>query len=246
MSLQINNLHVEVEGKEIIKGVSLTFEQNEIHALMGPNGSGKSTLAQALAGNPKYNITKGTIIIDGKDSTKAKPEERAHQGLFLSFQYPPAVPGVSISTFLRTAVNARREQQSLKPFTVMEFHAMLLHAMKQLKIDPSFSKRHLNDGFSGGEKKRMEILQMVLLAPRYALLDETDSGLDVDALKIVAESINQAKGSMGIVVITHYNRFLEFIKPDRVSVLSHGIIVASGREELAKKIEEQGFEEIAL
>ena len=237
--LEIIDLHVEVEGKEILHGVSLKFSSNTVHALMGPNGSGKSTLANTIMGHPKYVITKGKILLDGEDATKMKPEERSKKGLFLSFQSPAEISGVTISNFLRTAVNARRE----KPLSVIEFHVLLKEKMAKLKMDLSFSRRYLNHGFSGGEKKRAEILQLMMLEPNYAFLDETDSGLDVDAIKIVADGIRQVreKKKMGIIVITHYNKFLEFLQPEVVSVMSKGKIVASGRYELAKKIENEGF-----
>jgi len=241
MALEIIDLHVAVQGKEVIKGVSLQFEQGKVHALMGPNGSGKSTLAHALMGDPRYTITSGKIILDGKDITFAKPEERAKAGLFLSFQYPSEIPGVAISSFLRLAVNNLHQ----KGLSVIEFHKLLKEKMAQLQVDPSFSRRSLNEGFSGGEKKRVEILQMLLLEPAYAFLDETDSGLDVDAIKIVAEGIQQArknKSSMGVVVITHYHKFLQFLHPDKVTVLMSGKVIASGGYELAQKIEQEGFE----
>ncbi len=242
MKLEIKDLHVDVEGVEILKGISLTFESGKVQALMGPNGSGKSTLAQAIMGHPKYKITQGQIILDGKEITHEKADVRARAGLFLSFQYPVEIPGVTIGSFLRTAVNLRRE----KPHSVMEFHALLKQKMQDLRMDPSFTRRYLNDGFSGGEKKRTEILQLLLLQPHFAFLDETDSGLDIDSIKIVAEGINQVrkKNNMGIVLITHYNRFLEYIRPDHVSILSKGEIVASGGAELAEQIEREGFERV--
>ncbi len=241
--LEIIDLHVEVDGKEIIKGVTLTFYPGKVHALMGPNGSGKSTLAHALMGHPKYKITTGKILLDGEDITDAKPEARAQKGLFLSFQYPSEISGVTISTFLRTAVNNLREKKSLAAHSVVDFHKLLKEKMAQLKIDPSFSKRYLNEGFSGGEKKRMEMLQLSMLEPRYALLDETDSGLDVDALKTVAEGIEKVRKDLetGIIVITHYTRFLEYLKPDTISVLFNGKIIKSGHYELAQQIEKEGF-----
>ena len=241
MALEIRDLHVEVDGKEIIQGVSLVFHPGQVHALMGPNGSGKSTLAQAIMGHPKYKITRGQVLLDGSDITQAKPDARARAGLFLSFQYPSEVPGVSYSTFLRMAVNNLRE----KPYSVVDFHQFLKEKMAILKMDSAFSRRPLNEGFSGGEKKRAEILQLLALQPRYALLDETDSGLDVDAIKIVAEGIQQARKNernMGIIIITHYHRFLEFLQPDMVSILMQGKIVAQGGKELAQKIENEGFE----
>ena len=208
---------------------------------MGPNGSGKSTLANALMGHPKYNITKGKIILDGKDITNEKANVRAKAGLFLSFQYPAEISGVTISNFLRTAINNVKE----KKYSIIEFHNLLKEKMNALSMDQSFNKRYLNEGFSGGEKKRAEILQMTLLEPKYALLDETDSGLDVDAIKIVSEGINKAKNKdTSIVVITHYNKFLESLSPDTVSVLYKGKIVAEGGFELAKTIEAKGFDDI--
>ena len=242
--LEIIDLHVEVNGKEIIKGVSLTFNAGKVHALMGPNGSGKSTLAHALMGHPKYKITKGKIVLNGEDITAAKPEVRAQKGLFLSFQYPSEISGVTISNFLRTAVNNLREKRGLPTYPVVDFHKLLKEKMAQLKIDGSFSKRYLNEGFSGGEKKKMEVLQLSMLEPTYALLDETDSGMDVDSIKTVAEGIERIRQEreMSIIVITHYSKFLEYLKPDAVSVLSSGKIVKSGGYELAKQINEQGFE----
>ncbi|MEK6939339.1 MAG: Fe-S cluster assembly ATPase SufC [Nanoarchaeota archaeon] len=244
--LEIIDLHVEVGGKEIIKGVSLTFYPGKVHALMGPNGSGKSTLAHTLMGHPKYKVTKGKIVLNGEDITQAKPEVRAQKGLFLSFQYPSEISGVTISNFLRTAVNNLREKKGLPTYSVVDFHKLLKEKMAQLKIDSSFSKRYLNEGFSGGEKKRMEMLQLVMLEPSYALLDETDSGLDVDAMKTVAEGVEKIRKEreMSVVVITHYSKFLEYLKPDTVSVLSNGRIVKSGGHELAKQINEKGFGEL--
>lgn len=243
--LEIIDLHVEVDGKEIIKGVTLTLYPGKVHALMGPNGSGKSTLAHALMGHPKYKITKGKILLDGEEITTAKPEVRAQKGLFLSFQYPSEISGVTISNFLRTAVNNLRERRGLPTYSVVDFHKLLKEKMAQLKIDAAFSKRYLNEGFSGGEKKRMEMLQLAMLEPKYALLDETDSGLDTDAIRIVADGIERVRKEkeMGIVVITHYIRFLEFLKPDTVSVLINGKIVKSDGYELAQQIEKNGFGE---
>ena len=240
--LEIKDLHVEVNGIEIIKGVSLTFQMGKIHALMGPNGSGKSTLANALMGHPKYKITKGKIILDGRDITQEKANIRANLGLFLSFQYPAEITGVTMSNFLRTAVNNKRE----KKYSIVEFHALIKEKMKELEIDPSFVKRHINEGFSGGEKKKAEILQLSMLEPKYALLDETDSGMDVDSIKIVAEGINKikTKKEMAIILITHYQRILEYLQPDTVSILYKGKIVAEGGKELTKRIEKEGFEGI--
>ncbi len=240
-SLNIENLHVSSEGKEIVKGVSLEIKKGEVHALMGPNGSGKSTLANALAGHPKYEITEGRILLDGRDITRAPAHERARAGLFLSMQATPEIPGVTVSNFLRTAYNAVKE----KKLSVIEFHAMLRQKMEELQMDPAMSRRHLNEGFSGGEKKRAEILQMTVLEPAYAVLDETDSGLDVDALKIVEGGINRLRGpERGILLITHYVRMLEQIVPDAVHVMFDGRIVAEGGKELAEKIEKEGFDAI--
>ncbi len=240
--LEIKDLHVEVDGKEIIKGVSLTFNHGKVQVLMGPNGSGKSTLMLAITGHPKYKITKGKILLDGEDITGEKPEIRAKKGLFLSFQYPAEVQGVTINNFLRTAVNSKRE----KLYSVVEFYGLLKQKMAELKMDPAFSKRDLNVGFSGGEKKRAEILQLILLEPKYAFLDETDSGLDIDAIKIVAEGIKKLhqETKMSIIMITHYNRFLDYFTPDQISIISEGKIIAQGDAALAKKIEKEGFEKI--
>jgi Fe-S cluster assembly ATP-binding protein len=235
--LEIINLHVEVDEKEILKGISLQFKPGETHALMGPNGSGKSTLAHAIAGNPKYKITQGTILLDGKDITNEKPEIRAKLGLFLSFQHPPAISGVTISNFIRTAINEKQE----KPVNVLKFHGQLTEQMKKLNIDPTFSRRYVHQGFSGGEKKRAEMLQLAMLKPNYAFLDETDSGLDVDSIKLVAQQIQQLDSSTGIIIITHYHKFLQYLKPTKVSILSEGKIIKQGGYELAQQIEEQGF-----
>lgn len=245
--LTIDDLHVEVDGKEIIKGISLNFEPGKVYALMGPNGSGKSTLAQAIAGHPKYKITKGKIILDGKDITSEKPDRRAKAGLFLSFQYPSEVSGVTIGNFVRAALNARREKP-LSPLSVLDSHKLVQGKMKELKMDAALSKRDVNVGFSGGEKKRAEILQLLLLQPRYALLDETDSGLDVDAIKIVAEGIKKLhqETNMCIIMITHYNRFLEYFTPDQILVMRNGEIVKQGDAELAMQIEQEGFEGLAV
>jgi len=244
--LEILDLRVEVNGTEIIKGVTLTFYPGKVHALMGPNGSGKSTLAHAIMGHPRYKITGGKILLNGEDITTAKPEVRAQKGLFLSFQYPSEISGVTISSFLRTAVNNLREKKGLPAYSVIDFHKVLKEKMIQLKMDPAFSKRYLNEGFSGGEKKRMEMLQLAMLEPSYALLDETDSGLDVDAMKTVAEGIEKVRQELetSIVIITHYNKFLEHVKPDFVSVLSEGKIVKNGGYEVAQQIEKKGFGEL--
>lgn len=240
-TLEIKNLHVEVNGTEIIHGISLTFNQGSVYALMGPNGSGKSTLAHAIMGHPNYKITKGQILLDGKDVTHEKANVRAKAGLFLSFQYPAEISGVTISNFLRTAVNNIKD----KKYNIIDFHNLLKEKMNELHMDISFNKRYLNEGFSGGEKKRAEILQMMLLEPKFAILDETDSGLDVDAIKIVADGINKArKKGMGVIVITHYNKFLSYLQPDEVNVMYKGKIVGNGKFNLAKEIEERGFDEI--
>ncbi len=238
-SLKIENLQVAREGKGIVKGVSLEIKKGEVHALMGPNGSGKSTFANALAGHPKYEIIGGKISIDSVDVTNAPPHERAKAGLFLSMQSTPEIPGVTLSSFLRTAFNAVKSA----PLSVLEFHALLQARMEDLKIDPAFARRHLNAGFSGGEKKRAEVLQLSVLDPAYAVLDETDSGLDVDALKIVTDGLSKLRGpKIGILVISHNPKLLEALKPDVVHVMKDGAIVAEGGPELAKKIEEHGYD----
>lgn len=238
--LKIENLHVKVENKEIIKGISLEIKKGEIHAIMGPNGSGKSTLSYALMGHPKYTITKGKVTIDGKDLLAMPVNERAKAGLFLSFQYPSEIPGVTLANFLRTAYNEVREKMN-----VMDFMKYLYEKMAFLKMDKEFAKRHINVGFSGGEKKRTEILQMAVLSPKYAILDETDSGLDVDALRIVASGINSLVGpGLGVVVITHYQRILHHIKPNFVHILRDGKIIKSGNSELAEQIEKKGYESL--
>lgn len=236
---EIIDLHVEVNGSEIIQGITLTFLPNKVYALMGLNGSGKSTLANALMGNPKYKITKGKIILDGKDITNMKPNERSKLGLFLSFQNPPEIPGVNIQNFLRIATNNSTE----KNYSVIDFHNLIKEKLKELNMDTDFIRRNLNEGFSGGEKKRLEMLQLSLLQPKYALLDETDSGLDVNAIKTVAESINKikTKSEMSIIIISHYHKFLEYVKPDEVFVINKGKIIKQGTSELAKEIEEHGF-----
>tara|TARA_Y100000310_G_scaffold345415_1_gene464729 strand:+ start:698 stop:1438 length:741 start_codon:yes stop_codon:yes gene_type:complete len=238
--LEIVDLHVEVEGKEIVKGVSLTFVSGKVHALMGPNGSGKSTLAHALMGHPKYKVTSGKVILDGQDVTNMSPDQRAKLGLFLSFQYPAEVTGVTLSNFLRTAA----ENLHGKKYNVLEFHSKIKEEMKKLGMDTGFTRRYLNEGFSGGEKKKAEMLQLAMLKPKYVLLDETDSGMDVDSIKIVADGIValRKEKEMCVIVITHYNRFLEYLQPDEVSIIHQGKIVASGSFELARKIEKEGFE----
>lgn len=241
--LEVKDLRVKIEDKEILKGISLEVDKGQVVALMGPNGSGKSTLAYALMGHPRYEITSGKIFLNGEDVTKAKPDERARKGLFLSFQYPQEISGVSVSNFLRTSLNAVREGRNEKPVSVMDFHKLLQEKMKLLKVDKSFALRYLNEGFSGGEKKRMEILQMAVLQPSIGILDETDSGLDVDALRTVAIGVNDLKGQeLGVLLITHYQRILNYITPDKVHIVIDGKIVKSGGKELALEVEEKGYE----
>jgi Fe-S cluster assembly ATP-binding protein len=246
--LEIRNLHVSIDGKPILKGVNLTVRQGEIHALMGRNGSGKSTLAYALMGHPAYTVDEGQIIFDGQDVLEMEPDERSRAGLFLAFQYPVAVPGVTLANFLRAAINARRKAVNPedKGISIQEFRRLLLGKMQMLKIDPSFAGRYLNDGFSGGEKKRAEILQLATLEPKIAILDETDSGLDIDALRVVAEGVNNLIGpNLGVLVITHYEQFLNYIKPQFVHVMFDGRIVEEGGFELAEKIQQEGYDWVA-
>jgi Fe-S cluster assembly ATP-binding protein len=244
--LELKNLHVALEdGTEIVKGVDLAVNTDEVHAIMGPNGSGKSTLAYAMMGHPAYEITEGQILLDGRDVTEAGADERAQHGLFLAFQYPHAVPGVTVTNFLRTAINSVRKAKNEgedDPVPVKEFRTELLGQMDRLKVSRELASRYLNDGFSGGEKKRVEILQMAMLKPRIAVLDETDSGLDIDALKVVAAGVQELVGpDMGAVVITHYQRILNYITPDRVHVFVDGRIVEEGGPELAHKLEKEGY-----
>lgn len=246
--LEIRNLHVSIDGKPILKGVNLTVRQGEVHALMGRNGSGKSTLAYALMGHPAYTVDEGQIIFDGQDVLEMEPDERSRAGLFLAFQYPVAVPGVTLANFLRAAINARRKAANPedKGISIQEFRRLLLGKMQALKIDPSFAGRYLNDGFSGGEKKRAEILQLATLEPKIAILDETDSGLDIDALRVVAEGVNNLIGpNLGVLVITHYEQFLNYIKPQFVHVMYDGRIVEEGGFELAEKIQQEGYDWVA-
>src|SRR5213596_3587116 len=245
--LDIKNLHVALEdGTEIVKGVDLAVDTNQIHAIMGPNGSGKSTLAYALMGHPAYQITEGQILFDGEDVTELGADERAQKGLFLAFQYPHAIPGVTVTSFLRSALNAIRKARNggvEDPIAIPEFRKELLAQMDRLKVSRELASRYLNDGFSGGEKKRVEILQMAMLKPRIAVLDETDSGLDIDALKIVAAGVKKLVGpEMGALVITHYQRILDYITPDFVHVFIDGRIVEEGGPELAHKLEAEGYE----
>jgi Fe-S cluster assembly ATP-binding protein len=244
--LELKNLHVALEdGTEIVKGVDLAVDTNEVHAIMGPNGSGKSTLSYAIMGHPAYEITEGQILLDGVDVTEAGADERAQQGLFLAFQYPQAIPGVTVTNFLRTAINSVRKARNGgvdDAVPVKEFRNELLAQMDRLKVSRELASRYLNDGFSGGEKKRVEILQMAMLKPRLAVLDETDSGLDIDALKVVAGGVKELVGpNMGALVITHYQRILDYITPDHVHVFVDGRIVESGGPELAHKLEAEGY-----
>lgn len=243
--LVIKNLHVNVEDTEILKGVDLTINKGEIHAIMGPNGTGKSTLAYALMGHPSYEVTQGEASFKGHNILDLNPDERAHLGLFLAFQYPVAVSGVSVANFLRTALNANRKARDPedKGIPIPQFRKILKEKMDLLQMEHSFAGRYLNEGFSGGEKKRAEILQLAALQPEIAILDETDSGLDIDALRIVADGVNALSGSeLGVLIITHYQRILNYIKPDFVHVMLNGQIVESGGPELAIQLEEQGYE----
>jgi Fe-S cluster assembly ATP-binding protein len=248
-SLSIKNLRVSIDEKVILKDLSLEVKLGEIHALMGPNGSGKSTLAYALAGHPKYEVEDGEVWMDGVNLLELTPDERAKMGLFLAFQYPTAIPGISMANFLRTAVNAVKGEKNgndkNKGIPITEFRKIMTEKMDLLKMDKSFARRYLNEGFSGGEKKRAEILQMALLDPKYAILDETDSGLDIDALKIVSEGVNALTGpNRSFIIITHYQRILNYIKPDFVHVLFNGQIIESGGPELALRLEEEGYDNI--
>ncbi len=245
--LELKNLHVALEdGTEIVKGVDLAVDTNEVHAVMGPNGSGKSTLAYALMGHPAYEITDGQILFDGEDLTEMEADERAQRGLFLAFQYPHAVPGVTVTSFLRSAINSIRKAKNGgedDPIPIPEFRKELLAEMDRLKVSRDLASRYLNQGFSGGEKKRVEILQMAMLKPRIAILDETDSGLDIDALRVVAGGVKELVGpDMGAVVITHYQRILNYINPDHVHVFMDGRIVEEGGPELAQTLEAEGYE----
>ncbi len=240
--LEIKNLHVSVEDREILRGLDLTVEKGKIHAMMGPNGSGKSTLANAIMGHPALEITEGTIHFNGEDITDADPDERSQAGLFMAFQYPVAIPGVAVSKYLRMILNAQREARGEQPLKIKDFAAQAREAMDLANIPQDFSSRYLNDGFSGGEKKRMELLQLALLKPQIAVLDETDSGLDIDALRTVADGINKFTGpDMGALVITHYQRLLHMVKPDMVHVMYDGRIVKEGGAELVDQLEAEGY-----
>lgn len=243
--LQIVDLHVNVNDREILKGVNLTVRQGEVHALMGPNGTGKSTLAYTLMGHPNYEVTQGEVWFKGQNILELEADQRAHLGLFLAFQYPVAIPGVSVANFLRAAINARRkvENPEDKGIPIPEFRKQLKSVMDTLRMDHTFASRYLNDGFSGGEKKRAEVLQMAMLKPEIAIMDETDSGLDIDALRIVAEGVNTLRGpDLGVLVITHYQRILNYIKPDFVHIMLDGRIVESGGADLALHLEEHGYD----
>lgn len=243
--MQIIDLHVKVNDREILKGVNLTVRQGEVHALMGPNGTGKSTLAYTLMGHPNYEVTKGEVWFKDRNILELEPDERSHLGIFLAFQYPVAIPGVSVANFLRAALNARRKNGDPddKGIPIPEFRKHIKQVMDMLKMDHSFAGRYLNDGFSGGEKKRAEVLQMAMLKPEIAIMDETDSGLDIDALRIVSEGVNALRGpDLGVLVITHYQRILNYIKPEFVHIMMDGRIVESGGADLALQLEEHGYD----
>ena len=240
--LEIKNLHASIQGKEILRGINLSVNAGEVHAIMGPNGSGKSTLAHVLAGRPGYDVTAGEVIFEGKNIVDLPPEERAREGIFLAFQYPVEIPGVSNLYFLKAGLNARRKHQGLPELDAMDFLALSKEKMKLLEMDESLLNRSVNEGFSGGEKKRNEVFQMAVLQPKLAILDETDSGLDIDALKVVANGVNSLRSpERAIVAVTHYQRLLNYIVPDQVHVLSEGRIVRSGGKELALELEERGY-----
>ncbi len=240
--LEIHNLHVRAGEKEILRGLDLSVGKGEIHALMGPNGSGKSTLANVIMGHPNLEVTEGRIILDGEDITEADPDERARMGLFLAFQYPVAVPGVTVTKYLRTVLNAHRECRGEEPIPLRDFRTTVEAAMKLTNVPKEFSSRYLNEGFSGGEKKRMEILQLALQRPEMAILDETDSGLDIDALRVVAGGVNAVAGpEMGVLIITHYQRILHLVQPSHVHVMYKGRIVREGGPELVDELEAKGY-----
>ncbi|MCU0488830.1 MAG: Fe-S cluster assembly ATPase SufC [Anaerolineales bacterium] len=243
--IEIRNLHVRIDDREILKGVNLAVNQGEVHAIMGPNGTGKSTLAYTLMGHPNYEITEGEIWFKGQNLVELEPDVRSHLGLFLAFQYPVSIPGVTVANFLRTAVNSKRKSANPedKGISIPEFRRLLKEKMDLLKMDHSFAGRYLNEGFSGGEKKRAEVLQMAVLQPEIAVMDETDSGLDIDALRIVSEGVNTLRGpELGVLLITHYQRMLNYIKPDFVHIMLDGRIVETGGSELALHLEEHGYD----
>ena len=241
--LQIKNLHASVEEKEILKGINLEVKAGEVHAIMGPNGAGKSTLSSVIAGNESFEVTEGEIILDGEDLGDLAPEERAHKGVFMSFQYPVEIPGVSVTNFIKTAINENRKANGLEEMPANEMLKLIKEKSELLEIDRKFLSRSLNEGFSGGEKKRNEIFQMAMLNPKIAILDETDSGLDIDALRIVANGVNKLKSeNNAVIVITHYQRLLDYIVPDFVHVLHDGKIVKTGGKELALELEEKGYD----
>ena len=241
--LEVKDLHARIGDKEILRGINLTIRDGETHAIMGPNGSGKSTLSAVLVGNPLYEVTAGSVTFNGKDLLAMKPEDRAHEGLFLSFQYPVEIPGVSMTNFMRTAVNEKRKYLGLEPLSAADFMKLSREKRKVVELDSKLAGRSVNEGFSGGEKKRNEIFQMAMLEPKLSILDETDSGLDVDALRIVAEGVNKLKTpDTSCIVITHYQRLLDILKPEVVHVLYHGRIVKTAGPELASEIEERGFD----
>ncbi len=241
--LEVKNLHATIAGKEILKGINLTIRDGETHAIMGPNGSGKSTLSAVLVGNPLYEVTEGEVWFNGKNLLEMKPEERAHEGLFLSFQYPVEIPGVSMTNFLKAAINEKRKYQGLPEIKAADFIKLMNEKRALVELDSKFTRRSVNEGFSGGEKKRNEIFQMAMLEPKLAILDETDSGLDVDAMRIVAEGVNKLRTSENSrIVITHYDRLLEMIRPDVVHVLYQGRIVKTAGPELAVEIQEKGYD----
>jgi Fe-S cluster assembly ATP-binding protein len=241
--LKIKDLKVSIEGKEILKGINLEVNKGEVHAIMGPNGSGKSTLAAVLAGRDEYEVTDGEVIYNGKDLLELSPEDRAREGIFLAFQYPVEIPGVSTANFMKTAVNEKRKYHGLEPLDSKDFLVLMKEKMKLVELDKSLTSRAVNEGFSGGEKKRNEIFQMAMLEPQLAVLDETDSGLDIDALRIVANGVNKLKSpDNAVIVVTHYQRLLDYIVPDFVHVLYNGRIVKSGGKELALELEEKGYD----
>jgi Fe-S cluster assembly ATP-binding protein len=241
--LQIRNLHVQAEDKQILKGVDLSFRSGEVHALMGPNGSGKSTLANAIMGHPNLEVTEGQILLDGEDITEADPDERARMGLFMAFQYPVAIPGVTITKYLRMVMNAHRDARGEPEIPLREFRKTVEAAMELTNVPKEFAARYLNEGFSGGEKKRLEVLQLALQQPKLAVLDETDSGLDIDALNVVAHGVNTVakESGMGVLIITHYQRILHLVRPDRVSIIFEGRVVKEGGAELVEQLEQQGY-----